>query len=185
VADRERQWLIKSIRTLLLPAFEKFGFVVNPLGEDELQSELRKLMPLGRLRRVESHSIDLIEVQINRYSSSFRLNLGSIPPEGAVSAGRHIAQESIKTVSDLDIHFFVHPLFLNNGLFSVWHWPWRKVVASDYDDLVSKVIKLIPEIELALSEGKCSSHIRLVDLRGRQYYGDTQQKEQSKTNHAN
>ena len=162
--DRERQWLLGSIKTLLLPEFIQRGFVVTPLEDGEMKS----LQPFGRLRREKSGCIDLIEVKIHKYHYAFSVGLGRIPPEGAIRDGRHLERGLVKKLGDIDMHYWTSPKFsLGYGFFSVWHWPWKKVTVVDYEDLVKRFIKIIPEIELALHEGKRGPHIKLVDLRGR------------------
>jgi hypothetical protein len=96
-----------------------------------------------------------------------------VPNEGILTLGGH------RTVDELDAgglhdHFETHARpWLKSVLrkvgfeplgawFSVWHWPCRSPAPADYDNLALWVADLVPEIDLALREGKLGPHVRRV-----------------------
>lgn len=46
--------------------------------------------------------------------------------------------------------------------FSLRFWRLRRAVQSDYDRLALRVAALVPEVELALTEGKLGPHMRRI-----------------------
>ena len=48
--------------------------------------------------------------------------------------------------------------------FSVWRWPGRSLSQDDYDKLSIRVADLLPEIEMALREGRLGPHMRRVTI---------------------
>lgn len=49
--------------------------------------------------------------------------------------------------------------------FSVWHWPLLSPLQADYDNLALRVVDILPELELALREGKLRPHMRRFELK--------------------
>lgn len=179
LATKERrEWLIQSIRTHLLPALTKQGFEVAPLvHRSPVDREFEESFPeWGRLIRATESGIDLVEIQLaTRRRAAFRINAGVVPKEGIITlTGHHPAEEVAVHWLDQYFETHAHP-WLRSSLralrleplgtwFSVWHWPYRSPTQSDYDKLVLRVADLVPEVELALREGKLGQHVRKVAI---------------------
>lgn len=162
--SKERQWLIKSINAMLLPSLRQHGFEVVPLSdEDARSSDIRTAFPFGRLRRMSQRGFDLVEIQLDkRGGAEFRLNVGIAPPDGIEHfISGHVAQEDI-WVGYLDQSYEVYKCPRLWMWFRVFHWPGRAVTKSNFDELVASVVELIPEVELALRDGKCGPHVRQI-----------------------
>lgn len=159
----ERGLLIDAIRAHLLPEFVKLGFEVLPLSGKDAGGEVRMAFPFGRLRRISPNGFEMVEIQLHRRRhASFRLNVGIAPPNGVSHfTGAHIAQEDV-WVHYLDQYYEVYKCPLFRQWFQIWHWPYRSVKKSNFDDLVGDVIGLLSEVELALHDGRCGSHIKCI-----------------------
>jgi len=59
-------------------------------------------------------------------------------------------------------YFAAYQIPMIRKWFGLLHWPGRKITASDYDTLVSKVKSFLPELEKALKSGECGPHIRRI-----------------------
>jgi len=51
--------------------------------------------------------------------------------------------------------------------FFLWFWRFRTPAQSDYDKLARRVMDFLPEVDLALREGKLGPHMRRVMIRKR------------------
>ena len=90
-----------------------------------------------------------------------------------MTAGGHKTAEKIIELGVTDLETHARP-WLRPGLralgleplgawFSVRYWPLRAPTQADYDKLALQVVGLLPEIELALREGKLGPHMRRMD----------------------
>jgi len=59
-------------------------------------------------------------------------------------------------------HFVMYAYPKSQTWFSLWFWRFRTPVQSDYDKLVLRVTGFLPEVDLALREGKLGPHMRHV-----------------------
>lgn len=179
-AKRRRRLLEESVQTHLLPALTKLGFEAAPVVEhgDSVGREfVRSFPPWGNLIRDGESIIDKVEIQFSTYGrAAFRINATPVPKEGMMTAAGHRTAEEIHA-SGLHCHFETHarpwlrPSLRALGLeplgewFSVWHWPLRPPTQADYDKLALRVVGILPELELALREGKLGPHIRRLDFK--------------------
>jgi hypothetical protein len=163
-----RRWLVDAIRTLLLPEFTRRGFEIVPLPKSGFGPVDRRSIVasrFGMLRRVGPRGIELVEVQMApRGRAAFRLHVGVVPPAGIETITGHFAAEDVH-VGWLDEFFELYQSAFFWTWFSVRRWPWRKVARTDHEDLVRRVVGMIPEVELALREGWRGPHLRRVDTR--------------------
>ena len=162
-ANECRDLLIASIRTYLLPALVKLGFEVAPLsGPGPIDRELVLSLPLGRLRRARNGGVDLIEVDFAKYRrAAFRIFAGVAPKGGLMTFTGHWAAEDVY-VGWLDEFFVMYASPRWRVSFSVWHWPYRSPRQGDYEKLAQRVAGFVPELELALCEGRVGPHMRRV-----------------------
>ncbi len=164
-SKQARRWLIDSLRKNLLPVLLEQGFVVAPLvHRGPIDRELVLQLPLGRLRRPRGDSIDLIEIELAPYPRpAFRISAGAAPKEGvATFTGRWAAEDTY--VGWLNESFQMTPGARVRTYFSKRHWPWQTRVQSDYEQLVLHVVGFVPELELALREGRLGPHVRRITV---------------------
>jgi len=161
--NERRELLIGSLRTHLLPVFLKEGFEVAPLpGRGPIDRELVLSLPLGRLRRLRGAGIDLIEVDFAKYRrAAFRIAAGIAPKEGMMTYTGHWPAEDV-FVGWLNEFFMMYASPHWRRWFSVWHRPHRSPTQSDYDKLAEQVVGYVPELELALREGRLGPHVQRI-----------------------
>lgn len=163
MASKPRQWLVKSIRELLLPEFEERGFQTVPLDANESR-EVRSAFPFGRHRRTSPPGFEMLEIQLDKRDvPAFSINIGTVPKEGITTTSGHFAAKDV-WVHNLDrvYELYRYPKF--RRWFSIRRWPWQTVNESDYVELIKEVAELIPEIEQLLKDGKIGPHIRFTSL---------------------
>lgn len=162
---KERQELLtRSLRTHLLPALTNQGFEVAPQGHRGTVDRefVLSFPPWGRLIRARESGVDLIEIQFApARRSAFRINAGVAPKEGMMTLTGHWRVEDV-LVHWLNEFFEIYALSRWRIWFSLWSWPFRIPVQSDYDKLALRAAAFLPEIELALREGKVGPHVRKV-----------------------
>jgi hypothetical protein len=171
-----REWLTQSVRTHLVPALTKQGFEVTPLvhGTPSDREFDLSFPEWGRLIRVREPGVDLVEIQLATHRrAAFRINAGVAPRGGLMTLRGHRPAEEV-AVHWLNEYFETHARpWLRPGLramgleplgawFSLWHWPYRSPTRSDYDRLALRVAGFLPEVELALREGKLGPHMRRI-----------------------
>lgn len=159
MGKEERRWLVKSIREVLLPALHAQGFETVALTEEEKRG-LHAVYPFGRLRRSRGTVFDVIEILMEKYGHpSFGISAGVVPLTGIDHVLGHVPAKDVWS-SYLPQHYALYGIpFIGRG-FSLWHWPGRKVSASDIQALVADTTRsVIPEIENALRNGKCGRHV--------------------------
>ncbi len=160
MAKPSRRWLSNQIRKQLITAFEVAGFQNIPYPREPEYAEIRNSQPFGRLHRNSSHGIESVEIHLNKYGdAAFRLFAGVIPHEGTQSSrGHQIAQDVL--ISWLDEMFYAKASFFSHS-FHVRRW-FGKATEDDYAKLVARVVKIIPEIEIALRTGTGTSHMKKI-----------------------
>lgn len=117
-------------------------------------------LPLGRLRRVrEAGRVDLIEFEFARYRrAAFRIMAGVAPKEGLITHTGHWAAEDVY-VGWLNEYFTMYDSRWRKKWFFVSRWRHQSLVQGDYEKLALRVAGFLPEIELALREGKLGPHV--------------------------
>jgi hypothetical protein len=169
MADSPRRMLRKAIESRLLPALTALGFAAVPLaGEDATSREIRASFPFGRHRRVGPDGrFEMVEVQLDKHSDAFRLNLGSAPAGGIVRPRGPVPQEEV-WVHYLPVSYALYRWPRFRKWFSLWLVPRQSKdqipTQADYDALASRVAELLPEVDLLFSQGKRGPHIRKIDM---------------------
>jgi hypothetical protein len=167
-AKRRRDLLEESVRMHLLPALIARGFepappVVHsgPVNRDYLRS----FPSWGKLIRAREPAADLVKIQFSSHGrAAYRVNACAVPKDGMMTAGGYkTAEECVELgICDLETHArpWLRPGLRALGLeplgawFSVRYRPLRAPTHADYDRLALQVADLLPELELALREGK-------------------------------
>ncbi len=159
-----RNWLIQSLRTHLLSVLIEQGFAVAPAvapgHSGPVDRELVLALPLGRLVRHRERGVDLIEIDFRTYRrAAFRIAAGVAPKEGLMTLTGHWAAEELY-VGWLNEFYVMYALPRWQVSFYAWHWPYRSPTQRDYEKLAQRVAGFVPELELALREGKLGPHMR-------------------------
>ena len=173
---KHRDLLLDSVRTHLLPAFIERGFAIRPrVRQEPTDRKSAGTFPFELLRRSRPDGgIDLVEIQFATYQrAAFRINACAAPKEGMMTIGGHWSAEELHA-GGLHDHLETHarpwlrPCLRALGLeplgawFSLPFWSFRCPVQADYEKLALRVVGFLPEIELALREGKIGPHLRRV-----------------------
>jgi hypothetical protein len=168
--------VIQRVRAQLLPVLVMQGFEAAPLvNQDPVDRESVLSFPAwGRLTRSRETGVDLIEIQFASHGrAAFRVNSGVAPRDGVATLMGHVPAEGV-SVHWLSEYFETHarpwlrPILRALGLeplggwFSVWHWPFQSPTQHEYAELVSRVASFVPELDLALREGRLGPHMRKV-----------------------
>ena len=169
MADSSRKMLRNGIKSQLLPALAERGFEMIPTtGADAASRELRVYFPFGRHRRIGANGrFELVEIQLNKYSASFRLNVGIVPAGEFVSYWGNVASADAWT-DHLNVHYGIYrwPRFAK--WFSLWAQRWRDprkpAVQGDYEELARRVAQLLPEVDRYFADGVAGKHFRKSDL---------------------
>ena len=178
-AKQRCEWLKQSLQNNLVPAFIDRGFEVAPPLPmlAPVDREFVQCFPTwGRLRRFRGSNVDLVEIQLAAYRrAAFRINAGVAPKDGVVThTGRQAADQG--SVHMLEESFETHarpllrPLLRALGLEPLWAWfsvrdrLFRSPVRDDFEKLSLKAVSLIPELELALRDGRTGPHVRRIVL---------------------
>jgi hypothetical protein len=176
-ARRRKGLLQNSVQTHLLPALIQRGFEVLRPAKEIADRKTMGTFPFGRLRRTRPDGrIDQVEIQFSTYGrAAFRINACAIPKEGMMTFGGHkTAEECLKLgVHDLETHARprLRPMLRALRIepvgqwFSVWHWPLQSPKESDYERLALRAVAVLPELELALRDGKLGPHIRRFEMK--------------------
>ena len=93
--------------------------------------------------------------------AAFRINAGVAPKQGMMTVTGHWPAEGV-CVHWLNEFFEMYASSRWRSWFSLWFWRFRIPVQSDYDKLALRVAGFLPEVELALREGKLGLHVRRV-----------------------
>jgi hypothetical protein len=159
-----RDRLIQSLRTHLLPALIEREFAVAPAvapgHSGPVDRELVQTLPLGRLIRHREGRVDLIEIDFRTYRrGAFRIAAGVAPKEGLMTLTGHWAAKELY-VGWLNEFYVMYALPRWQVSFFAWHWPYQSPTQGDYEKLAQRVTGFVPELELALREGKLGPHMR-------------------------
>jgi hypothetical protein len=156
--------LVDSVRTLILPALISQGFSPSPQKEDEqIDRKYQGTFPFGLLHRARADGgIDLVEIQFMTYQrAAFRINASAVPKAGMITLGGHRKADELEA-GGLHDHFEMYDSPRWWRWFSLWFWRFRVPEKSDYDELALRVTGYLPEIDLALREGKLGPHMRKI-----------------------
>jgi hypothetical protein len=162
--------LRRGIEAHFLPHLLQRGFKQLPLtGEDRKSRELQSCFPFGRHRRVAADGrFEMVEVQLDKRSAGFRLNLGLAPVGGVVRATLPIPQDEV-WVHDLEVSYTLYRWPRFHSWFSLWLVPRQaggtEATQGDFDALAGRVAQLLPEVDMLFAMNKRGRHIRKIDLR--------------------
>jgi hypothetical protein len=164
-AKDRTELLIKSLQTHLLPVLTKQGFEVAPLAHrGPIDREFALALPLGRLRRIREGEVDLVEIDFaKRRRPAFRINVGVAPKAGLMTLTGHWPAGDLY-VEWLNEFFIMYSCPRWRTWFSLQFWSLRSPVQDDYDKVALRVVGLVPELELALREGRLGPHMRRVAI---------------------
>ncbi len=181
-AKQQREWLQHSVRSHLLPVLMKHGFQAaptKPFSPPVDRDYVVSFPSWGRLIRIRESELDLVEIQFATHGrAAFRINAGVMPKDSVITVKGHQAGEGV-SVHSLDVWFETHarpwlrPILNALGLeplgawFSVWRWPYQSRTQEDYERLARRAGSVVPELELALREGRLGRHLRRVVLPSR------------------
>ena len=161
---KHKQLLLKSVQTHILPVFIQQGFVVAP-GVQMVDRSTADTFPFELRRGRPDGGVDLVEIQFMTYQrAAFRINVCPVPKEGMTTLGGHRKPDELHA-SGLHDHFEMYASPRWWRWFSLWFWSLRTPVESDYDKLASRVAGFLPEVELALRDGKLGPHMRRIAIR--------------------
>jgi hypothetical protein len=163
-AKEQAELLTASFRTHLLPVLTKQGFeVAPPVHRGPVDRQVVLGFPSwGRLIRIRESGVDLIEIQLAPHRrAAFRINVGVAPKKGMMTLTGHWRAEDVH-VHWLNEFFEMYAMSRWRIWFSLRFWSLRSQVKDDYDKLALRVAGLVPELELALREGKLGPHMRQV-----------------------
>jgi hypothetical protein len=94
-----------------------------------------------------------------------------VPKGGMITLGGHRTAEELDA-GGLHDHFEMYASPLWRRWFSLSFWRFRRPVQSHYGGLALRVAACLPEVELALREGKLGPHMRKIVIPlGRQSIG--------------
>ena len=160
---KDRDFLIQSIRTHLLPAISRQGFRVAPeLRRGPTDRESTLTFPFGHFVRARGEGVDSVEIQLAPYRrAAFRISAGVAPKEGMMTLTGNWPAEQV-CVHWLNEFFVMCPSPRWRTWFSLRFWWLRTPFQSDYDKLALRVAGFLPEIELALRDRKLGPHMRRV-----------------------
>lgn len=176
---RRRASVEKSVRTHLVPAIIKLGFEpAPPRSRDEPEDrKYSGCFPLwGRWIRRREPIVDQLQIQFSTYGrAAFRMNASAVPKDGMMTHGGHkTAEECLALgVHDLETHArpwlrpFLRVLRVepSGAWFSLWHPPLGSPAPADYEKLALQAVEILPELDLALREGKLGPHMRRFEMK--------------------
>jgi hypothetical protein len=159
-----RQFLLESVRTHILPVLLQQGFAVAPgHSSGPVDRKSVGVLPFGLLRRARPDGgLDLVEIQFMTYQRpAFRINVCPVPKEGLMTVAGPRATEELEA-GGLHNHFEMYAYPRWWIFFSLFLWRLRTPRQSDYERLALRVAGYLPEVELALREGKLGPHMRKI-----------------------
>lgn len=165
------QLLRSSLKQILVPALQARGFVLTPyLGEDAASRATKIYSPFGKFWRSGSNGDELLIVQIDKYGPpGFGLIFGVVPHDLIIFDATNPGSRSIATSAfwpgwlEVSYSLCSFPFFLRS--FRVDWWRGKKHDKVGYDNLVERVVMLLPEVDHALKQDRCGRHISRHDRR--------------------
>ena len=166
---KDRDLLLESVRSHILPVFIQQGFIVSPRRHrDPVDRKSMDIFPLGEMRRARPDGgVDLVEIQFKTYKRpAFRINATAVPKEGMMTAGGHRTAEQLEA-GGLHDHFEMYASPRWWIWFSLPFWWLRSPKQSAYEKLALRVASFLSEIDLALRERKLGPHMRPILFQGK------------------
>ena len=153
-----RDLLLQALRRYVVPELVERGFVVT-----EPSPGFEEIFPLGQMRRVRSDgTVDLAEMQFKTHRRpAFRINACAVPAEGIMTVAGHRTAEELDA-GGLHDHFEMYAFPRLRLWFSLRFWRLRTPAEAGYDRLARTVAAMLPEVELALHEGRTGPHMRSI-----------------------
>jgi hypothetical protein len=161
---KHRDLLVESLRAHLLPVFIQQGFAFAPrVHSVSADRKTAGIFPFELLQRARPDGgVDLVEIQLMTYGRAvFRINASAVPKEGLMTLGGHRSAEELEA-GGLHDHVEMYACPRWRIWFSLRFWSLRPPVQSHYERLALRVARFVPEIELALREGRLGPHMRRV-----------------------
>jgi hypothetical protein len=161
---KHRDLLVESLRTHLLPVFTQQGFALAPrVHRVANDRKTAGIFPFESLRRARTDGgVDLVEIQLMTYGGAvFRINACAVPKEGLMTVGGHRNPDELEA-GGLHDHFEMYACPRLLIWFSLRFWSLRPPVESHYEKLALRVARFVPELELALREGRLGPHMRRI-----------------------
>ena len=176
---RRRALVEESVRTHLVPALIKLGFEAAPprsRNEPEDRKYSGCFPSWGRWIRRREPIVDQVQIQFSTYGRAvFRINAAAVPKDGMMTSGGHkTAEECLALgVHDLETHArpwlrpFLRALRMEpvGAWFSLRRLSLGSPTPADYDKLALRAVEILPELELALREGKLGPHMRRWEMK--------------------
>lgn len=140
-----RKILIKDVQNRLQKIFIGDGFRHYSLSKKELNSELKKVFPLGRLKRNRDKYIEIIEFQFDKFGKpKFVINFGIIPENGVdLPWGAHLNQDEADCSALLESYrLYSCPIlekWFGLGLFSAKNDESLKIITNKAIELSSEI----------------------------------------------
>ncbi len=162
--SKHRDLLVQSLRAHLLPVFIQREFAFAPrVHSIPVDRKTAGIFPFELLRRARPDGgVDLVEIQLMTYGRPvFRINACAVPKEGLMTVGGHRTAEELEA-GGLHDHFEMYACPRLRIWFSLRFWSLRSPVQGHYEKLALRVARFVPELELALSEGRLGPHMRRI-----------------------
>jgi hypothetical protein len=159
-----KKLLVQSVRTRILPVFLQQRFSMIPrANRGPFDQKNAQTFPFDLLRRSSpGGGVDLVDVQFMTFQRpAFRINACAVPKDGLMTLGGHRSADELEA-GGLHEHFEMYAFPRWRMWFSLRFWRFRAPVQLDYDKLAMRVTDLLPEVELALREGKLGPHMRRI-----------------------
>lgn len=158
-----RSILVQDVGDRLAEVFIKKGFSPVSLPPDEANSELKIAFPLGRLKRMRDHNLDVIEFQFDKYKKpKFVINFGVVPSGGVTLPwGNHLDQ-SIADVSALSEAYRLYKSSYSSRWFEVGLLSAKN--EQSITSLVDKAIVLSNEINKWFEYKHVGKHMKKFGL---------------------
>lgn len=165
------QLLRSSLKRILVPALLARGFVLTPYSGEDAESRATKIyFPFGKFWRSGSNGDELLVVQIDKYGPpGFRLVFGVVPHDLSIVDATDPSACSIAKSAfwpgwfEVSYSLCNFPYFFRS--FRLDWWRGKKHDKIGYDDLLEKVVKLLSEVDDALTQDRCGRHISRYDGR--------------------
>ena len=153
------QQLRDAVKRLLIPYILSRGF-------QEDKREIWKHDPYGhqtkRFLRNYAGRLELVEIQFDKHGrAKFMINMGVVPPEGVEYYGCHYTHDEA-TIGGLPLEA---RLYSSNRYLMRWFgFPLIRIPLirdPSAEDIVRRAIRLFPQVEAWLREGKVGPNVRV------------------------
>lgn len=152
------RWLKMSLQTILVDYMYKCGY------EEYKKSKKEHPYVAISFRRTINNQTHQIDLKTDKCRSSFMVIFGVLPPEGVQTETYFTPFEELHLVDYLRKYYILRPTFLPAWTFWPRRLPWRAATEKDYVNLVKRLIRVIPQIDRVLLQGKRSLNVTYYDL---------------------